>query len=162
MKKQLRPIESQSEAILSTLGGVAKNHNKPYCWVSQETQMDLLSRYHFWNISRRTLNRRLRELEDENYFKRIQRHTKDKNGKLVLRSTLYILKAKFFAWAYRVGQWAKRFFNAFAVPKWAQYQVKPQQVSSSDNHVEGFSILLKEKDGSISRFFPKTGVFNST
>ena len=114
-------MKSQHDAILMTLAGVAKCHNKPYCFVSQNRQLELLKKYHSWNISRRTLNRRLKELEAEGYFIRIRRHIKASNGELILRSTLYKLQAKFFAWAYKLGQWVKRFFGVFAVPKWAQY-----------------------------------------
>ena len=44
-------MESQKEAILMTLIGVAKCHNKAYCWVSQNRQLELLDKYHSWNIS---------------------------------------------------------------------------------------------------------------
>lgn len=162
MNTSTRPVESQQEAILHTLGAISKCHNKPYCWASQQTQLDLLLKYHHWNISRRTLNRRLRELEDQGYFERVRRHIKGNDGQLMLRSTLYKLKAKFFEWAYRAGQWAKRFFNVFAVPKWAQYQKEPLKVSPQIRPSEGFSLLLREKDGSVSRYYPSTGVINST
>jgi len=122
-------MESQKEAILMTLIGVAKRHNKPYCFISQSKQLELLRRYHSWNICRRTLNRRLRELEDEGYFIRIRRHTEDCHGRLVLRSTLYKFCGKLFNWLEGLRRWIGRVFGVFAVPKWSQYQLKKQQVS---------------------------------
>lgn len=114
-------VKSQSEAILMTLIGVAKCHKKQYCFVSQARQLELLKRFHSWNISRRTLNRRLRELENEGYFVRIRRHIKAPNGELILRSTLYKLLPKLRNWAYKLGLWVAKVFRVFAVPKWAQY-----------------------------------------
>ena len=95
-------MESQQTAILMTLIGVAKSHNKPYCFVSQQRQLELLKKYHSWNISRRTLNRRLLELQKEGYFVRIRRHVKAPDGHLVFRSTLYKFCGKLFR--YEIGK----------------------------------------------------------
>jgi len=114
-------MESQKTAILMTLVGVSKCHNKAYCWVSQARQLELLSKYHSWNISRRTLNRRLRELEDEGYFIRVRRHQRAADGHLILRSTLYKLCGKLFNWLAGLKRWLGSVFGVFAVPRWAQY-----------------------------------------
>lgn len=121
-----KELHSQKVAILMTLIGVAKCHNKPYCFISQAKQLDLLHRFHSWNISRRTLNRRLRELEDEGYFIRIRRHIKAPDGHLVLRSTLYKFCGKLFNWLYGIKSWIGRVFSVFAVPRWAQYNSKKE------------------------------------
>ena len=114
-------MESQKTAILMTLIGVAKCHKKAYCWVSQNRQLELLDKYHSWNISRRTLNRRLRELEDEGYFIRIRRHLKAADGHLVLRSTLYKFCGKLFNWLAGLKRWLGSVFGVYAVPRWSQH-----------------------------------------
>lgn len=52
-------------AVLDTLGGVAQKHGKPYCYPSQRSILGLLDVYHGVQVSRRTLNRWLGELEVE-------------------------------------------------------------------------------------------------
>jgi hypothetical protein len=145
-------VESQKEAILMTLVGVAKCHNKAYCYVSQSRQLELLSKYHAWNISRRTLNRRLKELEDEGYFVRIRRHTKAQDGHLILRSTLYKFCGKLFNWLYGVKKWIGRIFRVFAVPKWAQHNSLQERKVSSGVSPPVEKMLIKEKDGSVSEY----------
>lgn len=125
-------MESQKEAILMTLIGVAKCHNKPYCFVSQNRQLELIKKFHSWNISRRTLNRRLKELEEEGYFVRVRRHQKAPDGHLLLRSTLYKFCGKLFNWLYGLKRWIGGIFRVFAVPKWAQYNSKEESKVSSD------------------------------
>ena len=125
-------MESQKTAILMTLVGVAKNHNKAYCWVSQHRQLELLAKYHSWNISRRTLNRRLRELEDEGYFIRIRRHMKADDGHLILRSTLYKFCGKLFNWLAGLKRWLVSVFGVYAVPKWAQHNSETESLVSTE------------------------------
>ena len=114
-------MQSQKTAILMTLVGVAKCHNKPYCFVSQDRQVELLKKYHSWNISRRTLNRRLHELEREGYFVRIRRHVKAQDGHLILRSTLYKFCGKLFYYLAGLKRWLASVFGVFAVPRLAQH-----------------------------------------
>lgn len=143
-------MESQKTAILMTLVGVAKTHNKPYCFVSQNRQLELLSKYHSWNISRRTLNRRLHELEMEGYFVRIRRHIKAGDGHLVLKSTLYKFCGKLFNYLGGLKRWLASIFAVFAVPKVAHNNsIKESKVSYEVlPHVE---ILWKthEKGGAL-------------
>lgn len=152
-------MESQKEAILSTLVAVGKCHNKGYCFVSQKRQLELLSKYHSWNISRRTLNRRLHELESEGYFVRIRRHLKAPDGHLILRSTLYRFCGKLFAWLYGVKRWVDRIFGVFAVPKWAQHY-SFQESKISERPPPGVEMLLiKERNGTFSRYELRTGKY---
>lgn len=114
-------LDGLDSSILQGLVGVAKCHNKPYCFVSQNRQLELLQMYHSWNTSRRTLNRRLKKLEDAGYIERVRRHRRAADGHLILRSTLYKLCGKLFAWIGRVGRWVGRICRVFAVPGMAQY-----------------------------------------
>jgi hypothetical protein len=152
-------MESQKEAILMTLIGVAKCHNKAYCWVSQKRQLELLNKYHSWNISRRTLNRRLRELEDEGYFVRVRRHIKAQDGHLIFRSTLYKFCGKLFNWLAGLKRWLGSVFGVFAVPRWSQHNsLQESQVSGAlSPSVE--MLLIKERNGTLSRWGPRTGAY---
>ncbi len=138
-------MESQKSAILMTLVGVAKCHNKPYCFVSQNRQLELLKKYHSWNISRRTLNRRLHELEREGYFVRIRRHVKASNGSLILRSTLYKFCGKLFNYLAGLKRWLASVFGVFAVPKVAQYNSIQESKVSFDG-VPDVEILWKTQE----------------
>jgi DNA-binding Lrp family transcriptional regulator len=115
-------MTSQKEAILMTLVGVGKTHNKVYCWVSQNRQLELLEKYHSWNISRRTLNRRLKELVDEGYIIRIRRHIKNGRGGIRFNSTLYKFTAKLFVWLRRLGDFVRKVFTFARVPRLAQHE----------------------------------------
>jgi DNA-binding Lrp family transcriptional regulator len=114
-------MDSQKTAILMTLLGVAKTHGKAYCWISQNRQLALLSKYHSWNISRRTLNRRLKELVEEGYIIRIRRHIRDSNGGLRFNSTLYKFTSKVFIWLKRLGSWVRKALSFGRVPAMAQH-----------------------------------------
>lgn len=150
-------MESQHDAILSTLVAVAKCHNKPYCFVSQGRVLELLEKYHSWNISRRTLNRRLKELEDEGFFVRIRRHRRALDGHLILRSTLYKFCGKLFAWIGRLGRWIRSVARVFAVPGLAHNNsLQESRISSMPTHpVE--NLLTKERNGSITEYRFRNG-----
>lgn len=145
-------MESQKEAILMTLVGVAKCHNKAYCWVSQKKMLELLEKYHSWNISRRTLNRRLRELEDQGYFVRVRRHIKGDDGQIVFRSTLYKFCGKLFNWLYGVKRWVSGIFRCFRVPKWSQHnsQRESEVLNEPSHFVE--KVLIKDKVGPVLEY----------
>jgi len=149
-------LESQKESILLTLVGVAKCHNKPYCFVSQNRQLQLLSKYHSWNISRSTLNRRLKELEDEGYFIRIRRHKEGQDGKIQFASTLYKFKAKLFMWLHRIGRAIAKIFSFYRVPRVTQY-ISPREneiFKEVPSHVE---ILGKSSMPLLFRHYFKEG-----
>lgn len=140
-----------------TLIGVAKCHNKPYCFVSQNRQLQLLSKYHSWNISRSTLNRRLKELEDEGYFIRIRRHKEGQDGKILFASTLYKFKAKIFMWLHRIGRAIAKIFSFYRVPRVTQYISSEQNKIFKDNptYVE---ILWKSHAPPFLKIFSKEGL----
>jgi hypothetical protein len=146
-------LESQREAILMTLIGVAKCKNKPYCFVSQNRQLELLSKYHSWNISRSTLNRRLKELEDEGYFIRIRRHKAGEDGTILFASTLYKFKAKIFMWLHRIGRTIAKIFSFYRVPRVTQYLSTKQNKVLKGDCVD-VEILWK----SNGRWFLKEGL----
>ena len=114
-------MESQKEAIVQTLFRVALKYSKAYCYPSQQRILGLLLKYRKLQISRRTLNRRLAELEAEGYFSRVRRHRAGDRGGMVFNSTLYKLGGRAFNWMYALARQANLFFSFYRVPKLAQY-----------------------------------------
>jgi len=113
-----------------TLIGVAKTHDKAYCWISQNRQLELLAKYHSWNISRRTLNRRLKELVAEGYIIRVRRHIRDPQGGLRFNSTLYKFTAKLFIWLKRLGEFVRKALSFGRVPQLAQHStLREEEIS---------------------------------
>lgn len=159
MKRAEKDIRSQKEAIIMTLVGVAKKAKKGYCWPSQACILRLLIKYHKLVISRRTLCRRMKELEVSGWLTRIRRLARGKDGGFIKRSTLYKLCGKVYAWVGRLGRWAVSVARVFDVPKVAHnYSLRERKVLKLLSPSDG-SIEVKERDGSISRYHPITGEY---
>lgn len=80
--------------ILSTLSALNKKYNKLYCYPSQLTILGLLSIYHETKISIATLNRWLRDMEDNGLMIRVRRIKKHKRKGILFKSTLYKITIK--------------------------------------------------------------------
>jgi hypothetical protein len=152
-------MTSRCEAVAITLLSVAKKHEKKYCWVSQKRIQELVERYHKMVMSNRTLNRDLRWLEDNGYISRLRRIRLGAGGKLVFCSTLYKFTGKLFNWLYKIGNRVKRFFTFFRLPKMADHQLTQKQVSSLATASSVEKVLIKERNGSVSQFDPRTGEY---
>jgi len=159
MKAIQKDIRSQEEAIMMTVIGISRKAGKGYCWPSQEHILELMDKYHGVVISRRTLNRRLDELESGEWFKRVRRIARGQDGRLVMRSTLYKLLGRAYAWVGRLGRWAVGVARVFRVPKLAHnYSLRERRVSAVLSPDVGF-IEIMERDGTVSRFHPRTGEY---
>jgi len=150
-------MTSRGESICVTLLSVAKAHEKKYCFVSQKRIQELLEKYHALRISNRTLNRDLRWLEDNGYISRLRRIRVGQGGKLVFCSTLYKFRGKLFNWLYSMGNRVKRFFSFFRLPKMADHQLTQKQASSLAAPASVEMVLIKERDGTVKRYDPRTG-----
>jgi hypothetical protein len=152
-------MTSRREAVVISLLSVAKKHGKKYCWVSQKRIQELVEKYHKMGLSNRSLNRDLRWLEDNGYISRLRRIRVDPQGRLVFCSTLYKFTGKLFNWLYAMGNRVKRLFSFFHLPKWADYQLTQKAASSmaAPSNVE--TLLIKERDGTVSRVDPRTGEY---
>ena len=113
---------SIKEGIAKVLLAIAKKYEKAYCYPSQKHILRLLRKHQFIKISIRTLNRYLKEMEEEGYFSRVRRLRCGEGGKIVFCSTLYKLGGKLFNWVYKEVSWGKRIFSLFRLPKMAQYE----------------------------------------
>ena len=130
-------MESQKEAILNAYFGVAQKYKKPYCYPAQAYTLVLLEKYGRIRISIRTLNRRLRELEDEGYIKRTRRHREGEGGKMIFNTTLTHLKARAFDWVSRSLMKCARVFTFFHLPKMALYRFKTSRYPSVGDNLAG-------------------------
>jgi hypothetical protein len=109
-------------AIVSVLMGIGKTYGKKYVVPSQRTILDLLKRFHGVKISRRTLNRRLRVLEDKFYIRRQRRRSLLKEPLGQFRSTMYFFKGKLYNCLHSLGNWISGLFRFYRVPKVAHYK----------------------------------------
>ena len=119
---QRESIEGSLQAVVETISSVCSKHGKAYCYPSQVTILRLLNEYHGIQISRRTLNRVLRWLEDHRYFKRTRRHREGSDGKILFATTMYELKKKLFIRLNSIKKWADRISSPLRVPLRAQYR----------------------------------------
>ena len=82
------------EAVLQVLRGFCVAFKKRYCYPSQDTLLRSLNTKFGIEISKRSLNYWLRELEDEGWIGRLRRLRRGKTGELEFFTTLYTLKRK--------------------------------------------------------------------
>jgi hypothetical protein len=124
-------MESREDAIISCLFGVAMRYGKKYCYPSQAKIQGLLSEYHGFDISNRTLNRDLHKLEESRYFSRLRRTRMIKGCGKRFTSTLYKFRVKAYKWLYALGKWANAVFSSFRLPKMADYKaIRGNEISS--------------------------------
>ena len=142
-------LRSRPMVILNALLGISKKHGKTYCWVSQERLVELAGEFGGVWMSRRTLNRDLRFLEDGGWIERIRRFRVGSDGKKVFTSTLYKFKAKVFNCLFSLGDSVKRLFLHYRVPKWVQYQLLQKQAFLDKSAASVEKLLIKERDGTI-------------
>jgi hypothetical protein len=152
-------MTSRCEAEVMSLLGIAKKYHKFYCWVSQKRIGELLEKYHQFGISNRTLNRDLRWLEDNGYISRLRRIRVNKEGKLVFCSTLYKFTGKLFNWLNSMGNRVKRLFSHFRLPRLADYQLQQKQAFPFGVASSVEIVWIKDKDGQVRGWNPRTGEF---
>ena len=130
-------MDAIMQAILETYFIVAQKYQKPYCFPAQKYMLVLLAKYHKIHTSLRTLNRKLRWLEDEGYIKRTRRHREGADGRMIFNTTLTHLKARAFDWVSRSLMKAARVFTFFRLPKMALYRFKTTRYPSDGDNLAG-------------------------
>jgi hypothetical protein len=115
-------MESRQEAILSCLFGVSMRYGKKYCYPSQGKLAALLSEYHGFDISNRTLNRDLLSLVNDRFIVRVRRTRRIQGCGKRFTSTLYKFRVKAYKWVYALGKWGNAVFSSFRLPKMADYK----------------------------------------
>lgn len=104
---------TRQAAILAVLAYLEHRHRKTYAFPSQEKLLSLLWRMHGIQMSRRTLNRDLAELEGMSAIARTRRHTRKRGAGFVFRSTLYQIKRA----ALGLLAGIRRLFDVLASPR---------------------------------------------
>ncbi len=115
--------------IIETLAGLAGHHYRTWSYPTQEKILELLKRFTGRVMSRRTLNRHLKALQDGGWLRRIRRHVHDRKRGFVLRSTCYVIAGRYAARivrvikaAWRTSQSPAKSTAAIHVPQVAQYR----------------------------------------
>lgn len=150
---------SKEDAILLTLMGLAQHYKAKYCKPSQKKILDLCFRIHGVKMSRRTLNRLLRLLEESKTIERIRRLSKRHfdNGKFVesvpeincaspsqrnpedgrFKTTLYKFTGKCFNRMFLLARKLGNLFKFYRWPEWARrkYQSEKAKAAQPVNRV---------------------------
>ncbi|MBA7496737.1 hypothetical protein ES702_07346 [subsurface metagenome] len=104
---------ASKEPILKLLTYLIKKSTKYYCWPSQESIVEILKTQYSCQLSRRTLNRHLRKLEDQSFIKRIKRTSRGPDNQPRFASSLYFIKKKVFSWLKQQAEYLK--FIGFSI-----------------------------------------------
>jgi len=115
----------QMEQVARGLLAIAKRHNKGYCYTAQSSFQLLLEKFEHWNVSERTLRRRLKDLEDQGYIKIVHRNWSEENGTKRFKCNLYFFTRKLFEWFEKIERVVRKVFSFFRRPSLANYSFKP-------------------------------------
>lgn len=85
----MKNTRKQALFLLIVLNAVNKRYGKLYCYPSQLTIMALLAGYQDVKIAIATVNRWLRDSEDNRFITRTRRIKRDKRRGIMFKSTLY-------------------------------------------------------------------------
>ena len=92
-----------SESIIQTLAGLSRTKEGRWCYPSQVALLKLLVKFHGVGMSRRSLNRYLRELVARGYIRRVRRISRGRDGKPRFASTVYVICRKMYQAAARMA-----------------------------------------------------------
>jgi hypothetical protein len=107
-------------------------YGKKYCYPSQIKLSQLLSEYHGFDISNRTLNRDLVSLVNERFVTRLRRTRKIRGCGKRFTSTLYKFRVKAYRWLFALAKWANGVSSSFRLPKMADYKsMRRNEISSN-------------------------------
>lgn len=117
-----------SQSIVKIIVDHQNHFQKSYCFPTQERILWCLNVFHGIKICIRTLNYRLRVLEDNGVIKRIRRHTKNELGMCVFKSTAYYLGAKALDYFKKIKRLACKTLNLCGLQRLAQYYKKSKDL----------------------------------
>ena len=120
-------LTKKKEAILRTIVGIAKTHNKFYAYATRETICFLVHKFHHLNVAPRTFSRYLGELEADGWLVVVHRNWSEFNGSKKYRCNLYKFTKKLFLWLKRAAEYVRQVFSHFHVPKMAHYSLTPRR-----------------------------------
>jgi hypothetical protein len=118
-------VKQFDEKILTTLLAIQERYNKPYSFPSQEKILALCHQYYGISRCKRTLNYRLKYLEQQGFIVRKKRIKRLRNGTLKLATTLYFLTTKAYSYIKNLCRFVTRILKRR--PSWVkQFQLKDQ------------------------------------
>ena len=82
--------------IIQSFAYLMATNNKDYCYPSQGKILEILKEHYNVEISLRSLNYKLKYLEEKGYIHRIRRIKKDRLGRITYNSTIYRFARKAF------------------------------------------------------------------
>lgn len=115
-------LREKDAAVMRVLFKLSAWVGKAYCFPSQAKIVRLCGKWCGVRMSRRTLCRVTARLDSASFIRRVKRHHRGPHGKMIFRSTLYLLEGRAFNWAAGLGRFSSKVFSVFRVPKLAQYQ----------------------------------------
>lgn len=101
-------MNSVDLSIIQSFQYIANKKNRGYCESSQLKVLSFLQKYYNTVICRRTLNYHLRALEDGAFIRRIRRHKRGPDGKILFHTTVNILKSKALKFLAQLAHWFKK------------------------------------------------------
>jgi len=96
-------MKNTKYAILIVIAHVMWKHKSVWCYAAQAKMLELLSKYHKVEISRRQLNYHLRDLRDQGLIKSWKRHHRNEKGQIILLSSATCLTIKGCVYLVRKG-----------------------------------------------------------
>ena len=121
------PISTIEQALLKALFSIQEKYKKPYTFPSQLKLLQLLATYSYISISRRTLNYKLRHLQDGGYIARRRRIKRNPDGTLCLATSLYFLTKRAYSYLKGLCRWAHAILKRR--PSWAKQIVLPDHIA---------------------------------
>jgi DNA-binding HxlR family transcriptional regulator len=115
-------------SVLQAYTYLARRSGKGYTQVSQRKILEILMKFYECDISRRTLNRILNELESEGMIRRIRRHKKAPDGKIQFHTTLVVLKKKALQYLTSIARWFKKCRWVLYTHKGAEREIQKREL----------------------------------
>lgn len=127
----------KAHPIILCLLRISQKNGKAYCFPSQETIIKLMKSFGTVDISRATLNRWLRVIEDKKYIIRRRRIKKDPEHGMMFKSTLYKITIK--------GLYMLRMFGVNVFEEISAYEKWKESIKRTSGNRSGKTDVKTEK-----------------
>jgi len=137
-------LTPKSLPVLSCLNVFMSHFQKAYCFPSQARIVSFLETELQHKLSRRQLNRVLRDMCEGFLIRRVRRHKKEKGRGFVFHSTLYEITIKGWKLLYKVGIISKGRFAAM-VSRFRSFlrgQKRPESSSLRTSGLDALSSIM--------------------
>jgi len=130
--------------VLACLNMFMVHHKHFYCFPSQIRILRYLKEVASLTVSRRQLNRILRDIQNGGLIKRTRRHRREKGRGMVFHSTLYEMSVKGYKLLYKVGMVSKaRFLEAIArLRSFLLGKKRPEKVFRTSSDLEALGSIM--------------------